>query len=44
MRSCYELDCEETIDNILCNRCKHLCKGINCDTPRWDPDRNYTKR
>ena len=31
MRSCYEPDREETIDKILCNRCKHRHKGITCD-------------
>ena len=30
MRSCYEPDREETIDKILCNRCKHLQRGITC--------------
>jgi len=31
MRSCYEPDREEPIDKILCNRCKHLRRGIKCD-------------
>ena len=31
MRICYEPDREETIDRILCNRCKHLRSGITCD-------------
>ena len=28
MRSCYEPDREETIDKILCNRCKHKGRGL----------------
>ena len=31
MTNCYEPDREETIDKILCNRCKHRRKGITCD-------------
>lgn len=31
MPNCYEPDREETIDKILCNRCKHLRRGIKCD-------------
>ena len=31
MNNCYEPDREETIDKILCNRCKHRRKGITCD-------------
>lgn len=31
MPYCYEPDREETIDRILCNRCKHLRRGITCD-------------
>ena len=31
MPNCYEPDREETIDKILCNRCKHLHMGIKCD-------------
>lgn len=31
MRSCYEPDREETIDKILCNRCKHKRERITCD-------------
>ena len=31
MPNCYEPDREETIDKILCNRCKHLRRGITCD-------------
>lgn len=34
MRNCYEPDRETTeitVDKILCNRCKHLRKGITCD-------------
>lgn len=29
MRRCYEPD-RETIDPIICNRCKHRRKGITC--------------
>lgn len=29
--NCYEPDREKPIDRILCNRCKHLRKGITCD-------------
>ena len=31
INNCYEPDREETIDKILCNRCKHRRKGITCD-------------
>lgn len=31
MINCYEPDREETIDRILCNRCKHKRDGITCD-------------
>ena len=31
MNNCYEPDREETIDKILCNRCKHKREGITCD-------------
>lgn len=30
MRHCYEPD-RETIDPIICNRCKHKRSGITCD-------------
>ena len=31
INNCYELDREETMDKILCNRCKHKRDGITCD-------------
>lgn len=31
INNCYEPDREETIDKILCNRCKHKWDGITCD-------------
>ena len=31
MNNCYEPDREETIDKILCNRCKYKREGITCD-------------
>ena len=31
MNNCYEPHREETIDKILCNRCKHKREGITCD-------------